>query len=52
MSESTAALLQTVREGLHALSAELAAGQRERLVAGLAFPSPFPNDPLHKRARL
>jgi len=41
MSESTAALLQTVKEGLHALAEELAAGKSERLVAVLDFASRF-----------
>ena len=41
MSESTAALLQTVREGLQALAEELAAGKSERLCALLDFASRF-----------
>lgn len=41
MSESTAALLQTVREGMHALAEELAAGKSERLRAVLDFASQF-----------
>jgi antirestriction protein ArdC len=41
MSESTAALLQTVRDGLQALAAELAAGQGERLRAVLDFAGRF-----------
>ncbi|HEY8745023.1 MAG TPA: ArdC family protein [Chloroflexota bacterium] len=41
MSESTATLLQTVREGLQALADELAAGKSERLCAVLDFASRF-----------
>jgi hypothetical protein len=41
MSESTAVLLQTVREGLQALAEELAAGKSERLCAVLDFASQF-----------
>ncbi len=41
MSESTAALLQTVRDGLQALAEELAAGKSERLRALLDFASRF-----------
>jgi len=41
MSESTAALLQTVREGLQALAEALAAGKSERLRAVLDFASRF-----------
>jgi len=41
MSESTAALLQTVRDGLQALAEELAAGKSERLRAVLDFASRF-----------
>ena len=41
MSESTATLLQTVREGLQALAGELAAGKSERLCAVLDFASRF-----------
>ncbi len=41
MSESTAALLQTVRDGLQALAEELAAGKSERLCALLDFASRF-----------
>ncbi|MGI8551907.1 MAG: ArdC family protein [Dehalococcoidia bacterium] len=41
MSESTAALLQTVRDGLQALAEELAAGKCERLCAVLDFASRF-----------
>ena len=39
MSESTAALLQTVREGLEALAEELAAGK-----SCLLYTSPSPRD--------
>ncbi len=41
MSETTAALLQTVREGLQALAEELAAGKSDRLRAVLDFASRF-----------
>jgi antirestriction protein ArdC len=41
MSASTATLLQTVREGLHALAEELAAGKSERLQAVLDFAGRF-----------
>ena len=41
MSESTATLLQIVREGLQALAEELAAGKSERLRAVLDFASRF-----------
>jgi hypothetical protein len=41
MAESTAALLQTVREGLHALAEELAAGKGDRLQAVLDFAGRF-----------
>jgi antirestriction protein ArdC len=41
MSETAAALLQTVRDGLHALAAELAAGKGERLCAVLDFAGRF-----------
>ncbi|MGI8915845.1 MAG: ArdC family protein, partial [Chloroflexota bacterium] len=50
MSESTAALLQTVREGLHALAEELAAGKGERLRAVLDFASQFHRYSLNNQA--
>jgi antirestriction protein ArdC len=50
MSESTAALLQTVREGLHALAEELAAGMSERLCAVLDFASRFHRYSLNNQA--
>ena len=50
MSESTAALLQTVQEGLHALAEELAAGKSERLVAVLGFASQFHRYSLNNQA--
>lgn len=50
MSETTAALLQTVREGLHALADELAAGKSERLRAVLDFASRFHRYSLNNQA--
>ncbi len=50
MSESTAALLQTVRDGLQALAEELAAGKSERLVAVLDFASRFHRYSLRNQA--
>ncbi|MGI8915866.1 MAG: ArdC family protein [Chloroflexota bacterium] len=50
MAESTAALLQTVKEGLHALAEELAAGKSERLVAVLDFASRFHRYSLNNQA--
>jgi antirestriction protein ArdC len=50
MSESTAALLQTVREGLQALAEELAAGKSERLRAVLDFASRFHKYSLNNQA--
>jgi antirestriction protein ArdC len=50
MSESTAALLQTVREGLQALAAELVAGKGERLQAVLDFAGRFHRYSLNNQA--
>jgi antirestriction protein ArdC len=50
MAESTAALLQTVREGLAALAEELAAGKGERLQAVLDFASRFHRYSLNNQA--
>ncbi len=50
MSESTATLLQTVRDGLHALAEELAAGKSERLCAVLDFASRFHRYSLNNQA--
>jgi antirestriction protein ArdC len=50
MSESTAALLRTVRDGLQALAAELAAGQGERLRAVLDFAGRFHRYSLNNQA--
>ncbi len=50
MSESTANLLQSVREGLRALADELAAGKSDRLQAALDFAASFHRHSLRNQA--